>query len=73
MPEYHLYYIDQYDHILGRDDFDAADDRDAMTKALPYCDKYKVDVWERERLVGRVAKEAAVNLRPNSEAQSSAL
>jgi hypothetical protein len=66
MPKYHLYCIGDNDRIGERHDYDAADDRSALESAQPFCGKYKVDVWENERLVARLTSDGTARLQPES-------
>jgi hypothetical protein len=66
VPEYRIYCVDDQNRIVSRHDAVVADDLAALEKAKELCEKYEVEVWERERFVTRVAKDGTASLKPVS-------
>lgn len=64
MPEYHIYCVDDGNHIVSRHDVSVEDDLAALEKAKELCEKYEVEVWEQTRLVTRVATDGTASLEP---------
>jgi hypothetical protein len=61
MPKYHIYCVDDSNHIVSRHDAVVKDDLSAMEKAKTLCTKYEVEVWEQARFVTRLAKDGTAS------------
>ncbi len=64
MPEYHIYCIDDLNHIRSRHEFDVRDDLAALDKASELCGEYEIEAWQGKRLVARLAKDGTASLQP---------
>jgi hypothetical protein len=55
MAEYRLYYLDVQDHIMAAENFEVADDREAIACAQDLCCRnvscHGVELWQGARLV----------------------
>ena len=54
MQPYRLYFLDAVGSFVERLDTMAANDGDAVTKALGLAEGRTIEMWQRERLVGRI-------------------
>ena len=54
MAEYRAYRLDEKGHVLQRIEFEAEDDAAALGNAQQYVDGHDVEVWQRERVVGKL-------------------
>lgn len=57
MPEYRLYYLDRQDHITAAENFEAANDAEAIVRAEILCRQnpacHGVELWQGTRVVHR--------------------
>ncbi len=51
MPLYRAYILDEYGHVTGAVNFDAADDEEARERAKQ-LDGHRVELWRQVRLRG---------------------
>ena len=56
MADYRLYYIAFDDHIVMREDIEAADDAAAIAEAEKLSQGRPIEVWQRDRMVTKVVK-----------------
>jgi hypothetical protein len=56
MQQYRLYYFDKNDHIIMAQDFAARDDDDALCHAVPLTKTHAIEVWQLNRMIGRLSK-----------------
>lgn len=63
MHEYKIYLLDGHNHILSARGFEGPDDLSALDKASTFTHADVVEIWQRTRLVARIAKggEASVS------------
>jgi hypothetical protein len=66
VPDYHIYRIDETNHIIGRHDCIEPDDLAAIARAKELCGPHEVEVWQLARLVARLAKDGTASLQPDS-------
>jgi hypothetical protein len=52
VAEYRVFVLGKAGQILGRHDFEAADDASALDHARKYVTRSHVEVWQENRLVG---------------------
>jgi hypothetical protein len=55
MSEYRAFVLDRTGHIINRHDLHADSDQDALDLALILATRFDVEVWDLDRMVGRVA------------------
>lgn len=55
MREYRVYVLDPEDHVKRRHDFTAVDDADAMKQAHQSLDGHDLEIWNLDRVVGRLS------------------
>jgi hypothetical protein len=53
-PVYRLFRLDVDGHILGSEVLDAADDRDALSRAHNKVDGFGLELWDRARQIARI-------------------
>lgn len=53
---YRAYILDHNGHIMGVREIDAPDDDAAIEKAKQYVDGHDFELWERGRLITRLAR-----------------
>jgi hypothetical protein len=53
--DYRVYIVGSDEHFIGVREIDAPDDKAALRKAKRYVDGQDVEVWQRERRIGRIA------------------
>lgn len=54
MPSYRLYSLDGAGNITMAEWLEAADDHDAVSRARARRDSATLELWDRNRLVGRI-------------------
>ena len=54
MQSYRLYALDQYRHIIHREDFDAADDMNAIVYARGRYPETACELWDLGRKVAEI-------------------
>jgi hypothetical protein len=57
MLTYRAYLLDDDDHIVKRQDFEAANDTAALETARQYVDGHDVEVWQSTRILSRLKHE----------------
>jgi hypothetical protein len=62
--DYHAYCIDDANRVVSRHDFVLRDDIAAFEEARELCGEHEVEVWQRTRLVARLAKDGLASRRP---------
>ena len=67
MAYYRLYRINDLNHIVSVIECEAADDLTALDEARNYCGNCEVEIWERSRLVARLAKDGSASKEPDSQ------
>ena len=56
MPDYHFYILDRENHLIRAELVSCPSDDDALAAAAELVnDQHGVEVWERVRLVGKLA------------------
>jgi hypothetical protein len=60
MAEYRIYYLDPDNHILRAEEFERADDAVAKTVARSSAYRYPVELWSKDRCIGRFEPLSAV-------------
>ena len=58
MADYRLYFLDEANHIRGVAEFECDDDAAATARAKTIPDGRRMELWSRDRLVGRFARRA---------------
>ena len=53
--DYRVYIVGKDGRFIGVREIEAADDKAALRKAKQYAGEREVEVWQRERHVGRIA------------------
>jgi hypothetical protein len=53
--DYRVYIVGRDERFIGVREIDAPDDKAALRKAKRYVDGQDVEVWQRERRIGRIA------------------
>lgn len=56
MSDYRAFLIDANGHVVKRHDFEAADDTQAMTAAELYIDGHDIEIWQLDRIVGKLPR-----------------
>jgi hypothetical protein len=56
--DYRAYELDAKGHVKRRIDFEADDDAAALQHARQYVDGHDVEVWMRDRVVGKLPHKA---------------
>jgi hypothetical protein len=63
--DYRVYIVGRDERFIGVREIDAPDDKAALRKAKRYVDGQDVEVWQRERRIGRIASnESSIGLNP---------
>jgi hypothetical protein len=55
--DYRVYIVGRDERFIGVREIDAPDDKAALRKAKRYVDGQDVEVWQRERRIGRIASD----------------
>jgi hypothetical protein len=53
---YRFFLTDELGHIFGRNEYEAAEDIQALEAAQQLCKNYGIEIWDGDRLVAQVAK-----------------
>lgn len=56
MKDYRIYFLNAQGRITRALELSCAGDAEAMEEAAVHADGYDIELWERARLVGRIAK-----------------
>ncbi len=54
MNEYRLYFLDKENHVVRREEFQQADDEQAIAHAKQFLDGKALELWSGARLINRL-------------------
>lgn len=54
MSDYRAFVLNAEGHVTKRHDFEADDDVQAVQIARQYVDGHDVEVWQRDRMIGKL-------------------
>jgi hypothetical protein len=62
--DYRVYIVGKDGHFIGVREIQASDDAAALKKATQYVDGRDVEIWERERQIGRISADRTIDQSP---------
>jgi hypothetical protein len=59
MPQYRIFFLDQFGRFTGAEVIDCPDDQEAIATSRQRVNGYEVELWHRDRFIIRLRHDAA--------------